>query len=239
MTRGRSIPWQDGFEEGEEAYQFEFIRPEELKRICCPITALPVRDPVLAADGHAYERCVHLYIANALIQGLEYNQPPTTPLKLNRSAIQRWLENHDTSPMTGAPLRTLELYECRAMRETVEEFRQRNEALRRKAAAVVSKGVFSRPGKHALCLSPFAFCLVRAQVVSHSVVLTSSINPPPLHTQGAAPATPAPPRGAPRPPPPPRPPPTQPPRRASPSGSRPPPPCRRPPRPRPSSRAWP
>lgn len=53
----------------------------------------------------------------------------------------------DTSPVTGVHLRTLELYDCRAMRETVEEFRQRNDALRRKAAAIVNKGVFSRPGQ--------------------------------------------------------------------------------------------
>lgn len=52
----------------------------------------------------------------------------------------------NTSPVTGVQLRTLELYDCRSMRETVEEFRARNEALRRKAAAVLSKGVFSRPG---------------------------------------------------------------------------------------------
>lgn len=56
---------------------------------------------------------------------------------------------NETSPVTGVRLRTLELYDCRAMRDTVEEFRQRNEALRRKAKAVVSKGVFSRPGKGA------------------------------------------------------------------------------------------
>ncbi len=73
--------------------------------------------------------------------------PPPRHAPSTSSAIQRWLSVADTSPVTGVHLRTLELYDCRAMRETVEEFRQRNDALRRKAAAIVNKGVFSRPGQ--------------------------------------------------------------------------------------------
>ena len=52
--------YKDDFEEGEPAYQFDFIPQAELQRICCPITGLPMRDPVLAADGQAYERWVRL-----------------------------------------------------------------------------------------------------------------------------------------------------------------------------------
>lgn len=44
--------------------------------LICPITREVMRDPVLAADGFSYER----------------------------TAIQRWLSDHNTSPMTGAPL---------------------------------------------------------------------------------------------------------------------------------------
>lgn len=42
----------------------------------CPITGVPIRDPVVAADGHTYER----------------------------AAITRWLLNNNTSPLTGVQL---------------------------------------------------------------------------------------------------------------------------------------
>ena len=42
----------------------------------CPITGEPIRDPVVAADGHTYER----------------------------SAIARWLKTSDKSPLTGSVL---------------------------------------------------------------------------------------------------------------------------------------
>lgn len=42
----------------------------------CPITCQLLKDPVVAADGHTYER----------------------------SALQTWLDLHQSSPMTGAPL---------------------------------------------------------------------------------------------------------------------------------------
>lgn len=42
----------------------------------CPITHERMSEPVLAADGHSYER----------------------------QAIEKWLQKHNTSPMTGAPL---------------------------------------------------------------------------------------------------------------------------------------
>jgi len=48
---------------------------------CCPITGEPMIDPVVAADGHTYER----------------------------SAIVRWFETSNTSPLTAAPLSHKEL----------------------------------------------------------------------------------------------------------------------------------
>jgi hypothetical protein len=42
----------------------------------CPITGEPMRDPVVAADGHTYER----------------------------KAIARWLKSSDKSPLTGSVL---------------------------------------------------------------------------------------------------------------------------------------
>ncbi|CAN0298084.1 unnamed protein product, partial [Ascophyllum nodosum] len=44
----------------------------------CPITRCPIEDPAVAADGYTYER----------------------------AAIERWLSEHDTSPVTGEPLET-------------------------------------------------------------------------------------------------------------------------------------
>ncbi|CAN0290841.1 unnamed protein product, partial [Discosporangium mesarthrocarpum] len=42
----------------------------------CPITRELMRDPVIAADGHTYDR----------------------------EAIEMWLRNHDSSPKTGQPM---------------------------------------------------------------------------------------------------------------------------------------
>jgi hypothetical protein len=48
---------------------------------CCPITGFPMLDPVVAADGHTYER----------------------------KAIARWLQTSDKSPLTGGILAHKEL----------------------------------------------------------------------------------------------------------------------------------
>lgn len=61
-----------------------FIEPvsiESKKDLICPITLQLFRDPVLASDSHVYER----------------------------SAIQRWILEHGTSPLTREPLRTADL----------------------------------------------------------------------------------------------------------------------------------
>ncbi|CAM9325552.1 unnamed protein product [Phaeothamnion confervicola] len=57
-------------------------RREQRQPVTCPITGMPIEDPVVAADGHSYER----------------------------SAIERWLRDHDTSPMTGETLATKALF---------------------------------------------------------------------------------------------------------------------------------
>jgi len=49
------------------------------EELLCPITAELMLDPVFTADGQTYER----------------------------GAIERWLEEHDTSPLTGEPLEHL------------------------------------------------------------------------------------------------------------------------------------
>ncbi|CAF3650984.1 unnamed protein product [Rotaria socialis] len=54
---------------------------EDLETLTCPITLQFFRDPVIAADGHAYER----------------------------AAIVKWIETHGTSPLTREPLNVADL----------------------------------------------------------------------------------------------------------------------------------
>ena len=60
----------------------------------CPITLVMMRDPVITADGHTYER----------------------------AAIEEWLEAHSTSPCTGAPLAHRVLAPSIALRQLILEF---------------------------------------------------------------------------------------------------------------------
>jgi hypothetical protein len=41
---------------GEEDYVYDMLPSSLLDRILCPITGQPMKDPVVAADGHTYER---------------------------------------------------------------------------------------------------------------------------------------------------------------------------------------
>lgn len=54
----------------------------DTNELVCPITCEPFVDPVVASDGHTYER----------------------------AAIVMWIEKNLTSPMTGAPLTSLQVY---------------------------------------------------------------------------------------------------------------------------------
>lgn len=47
-------------------------------------------------------------------------------------AIERWLTEHDTSPLTGARLETAMVFKNYALAATIAELRSQNEALRRK-----------------------------------------------------------------------------------------------------------
>ncbi|CAF1528862.1 unnamed protein product [Rotaria sp. Silwood1] len=60
----------------------------------CPITYELFRDPVLAPDGHTYER----------------------------HAIEQWIQNHGTSPITRQPLFVEQLYPNRKVKELVDVF---------------------------------------------------------------------------------------------------------------------
>lgn len=64
----------------------------------CPITIAPMADPVMLGDGFCYER----------------------------SAIERWLFDNDTSPMTGKTLaQTTTLAPVRALQQAIEWWRSK------------------------------------------------------------------------------------------------------------------
>jgi len=60
----------------------------------CPISRQCMRDPVVLSDGHSYER----------------------------SYIQRWLQQHNTSPVSGAPLESIVVFANHALRNAIQEY---------------------------------------------------------------------------------------------------------------------
>eukprot|EP00727_Mastigamoeba_balamuthi_P009183 m51a1_g4888 putative u-box domain-containing protein 33-like (353) ;mRNA; r:73403-74542 len=68
----------------------------------CPITLQLMEDPVVAPDGCVYEA----------------------------AAIRRWLEGHNTSPMTGAPMAREPLVRCTTLRSDIQAYRQRSSSSR-------------------------------------------------------------------------------------------------------------
>ena len=60
----------------------------------CPITTELMSDPVMAADGHSYER----------------------------SAIERWLATKSTSPMTGEELELTRLFPNHILRRMIRDW---------------------------------------------------------------------------------------------------------------------
>ena len=69
------------------------FKSKELQAFICPITQEIMTDPCTCMDGHTYER----------------------------RAIERWLEDHDTSPLTGAKLPSKMLLTNYALRNAIEE----------------------------------------------------------------------------------------------------------------------
>ena len=61
--------------------------------ICCPISKMPMSDPVMCADGFSYER----------------------------SEIKKWMTKNNTSPITGMILKHFYLAPNHALRNTIRE----------------------------------------------------------------------------------------------------------------------
>ena len=72
--------------------------PEPPDEFICPIGLVLMEDPVLASDGHNYERRV----------------------------IERWFEKQLTSPKTGEPLETAVVFPNRPLRCQITEWREAN-----------------------------------------------------------------------------------------------------------------
>ena len=72
------------------------IEEEPPEDFICPITTELMADPVMAADGHAYER----------------------------TAIERWLATKSTSPMTGEALEHTFLSPSHMVRRQIREWQQ-------------------------------------------------------------------------------------------------------------------
>lgn len=66
--------------------------------LLCPLTLEIFRDPVTAEDGHCYER----------------------------AAIISWLEEHNTSPLTGEFISSEGLRPSHTLKKLIDEFEQTN-----------------------------------------------------------------------------------------------------------------
>jgi hypothetical protein len=62
----------------------------------CPISLSVMEDPVLAGDGHSYDR----------------------------ASIELWLQSHAVSPITNLPLASATLIPNHALRSAIAEFRE-------------------------------------------------------------------------------------------------------------------
>ncbi|MCK4967967.1 MAG: U-box domain-containing protein [Candidatus Aenigmarchaeota archaeon] len=75
---------------------------EPLESFNCPITLEIMTDPVMDNENRSYER----------------------------AAIVKWLENHDTAPLSRSPLRVEDLRDNRDLKNVIEEFIKKNNKCR-------------------------------------------------------------------------------------------------------------
>jgi len=71
------------------------LNPED--GFICPITQELMEDPVVAADGHSYER----------------------------KAIEGWFSSHNTSPLTNLPLKNKDLIPNHNLRSSIAQYKQK------------------------------------------------------------------------------------------------------------------
>ena len=86
--------------------------PEPPDAFVCSITQELMEDPVMALDGHTYERC----------------------------AIERWLERRHTSPKTGEELTGTMLLPNHSMRSQILDWREQHNVASRKSEQQSTRG---------------------------------------------------------------------------------------------------
>ncbi len=84
----------------EKTKMFSNLNVDKEQNIICPITQEVMQDPVIASDGTTYER----------------------------KAIEDWLANHDTSPLTGKPLANKELTPNYALKNCIKDLIEQQNA---------------------------------------------------------------------------------------------------------------
>lgn len=102
MSGARDTIDEEDDDEDEAAAARHWIKhcPDQL---ICPITGCPMLDPVVAADGHSYER----------------------------EAILQWFATSNKSPMTGAQMPTTQVFPNYTLRKLSEEFQSKTKAARK------------------------------------------------------------------------------------------------------------
>ncbi len=81
-----------------QSLQQSLIKRKVPDHFKCPITYEVMKDPVIASDGHTYER----------------------------KAIEEWLQNHDRSPLTNEKLQDKKVYPCLYLKTSIAEFLNAN-----------------------------------------------------------------------------------------------------------------
>mmetsp|Transcript_125818 Transcript_125818/g.402777 ORF Transcript_125818/g.402777 Transcript_125818/m.402777 type:complete len:486 (+) Transcript_125818:60-1517(+) len=84
----------------------------------CPISQQCMHDPVVLADGHSYER----------------------------RYIERWLQHHSTSPVSGVLLPQTDMFPNHALRNAIEEYFQQVFSVHRRAIRQSLQGPDAAPG---------------------------------------------------------------------------------------------
>jgi len=91
---------------------------EPNENFLCPITQEIFKDPVVAADGHTYER----------------------------SALERWFKNHNLSPLTGTELNTKVTYNNYTLRSIIQDGYKRAPTINKRTRLLAtSKGMEGIP----------------------------------------------------------------------------------------------
>ena len=118
----------------------------------CPITLLPMKDPVIAEDGHTYER----------------------------EAIVHWLQTNPNSPLTRQPMRIDALNPNTKLKQAIERYNKKDEKKEKKEKKRVSNAIPSVEADHYYALSIYQQDILQQPLLQQHVVIvqrTETTNP--------------------------------------------------------------